>query len=135
VNIDLSTDTPASPVRTLQLAEAFAEIARVLNHTTADHAAFGVPANADRVLWEYITAVERMPQFLSQLARWVALEDGAGRVASPSGDPHTAVAALQDLGDVARMSAGILRADLLAVAQVTSTLAEADPEEDGADDA
>lgn len=128
MDIDLSTGAPASPARTLQLAETGAEIFRTLNHTTADHAAFGVPANADRVLREYVAVVERMPQFLTQLARWVAAEDEAGRLAAPSGDPRGAAEDLQDLCDVARMSAGVLRADLLAMAAVTSGLAEADPE-------
>jgi len=135
VDIDLNTGAPPSPARTLQLAEAFAEIARVLNHTTLDHAAFGVPANVDRVLREYVAAVGRMPEFLSHLACWVALEDGTDRIGVPSGEwagqPHTAVTALQVRLDAARASAASLRTDLEYAAQVTSDLAEADPEEDG----
>lgn len=135
MDIDLSTDVPASPERTLQLAAAMAEIARVLNHTTMDHGALEFPSEADRVLREYVTAVERIPQFLSQLARWVALEDGAGRIVVPSGAwrgrPHGAVSALQARLDVARTRAATLCADLEHAAQVTSALAAPDPE--GAD--
>jgi len=132
VDIDLSTGAPASPERTRQLAEAFAELARVLNHATMDRAAFGVPSDIDRVLWEVEAAVSRLPQLLSQLTRWVAAEDAAGRVAvaggeEQSGHPAAAVLALADLGEVARMSAGTLRADLRAMARVTGTLAAAGP--------
>lgn len=135
MDIDLSTDVPASPERTLQLAEALAEIARVLNHTTMDHGALEFPSEADRVLREIASAAARLPQLLSQVARWVALEDGAGRIGVPSGEwqdhPHTAVTALQVRLDAARADAGNLCADLEYAAQVTSALAAADPE-DGA---
>jgi hypothetical protein len=134
VDIDLSTDAPASPERTLQLAETLAEIARVLNHTTMDHGALEFPSEADRVLREYVTVVERMPQFLSQLARWAGLEGAAGRIEVPSGEwagrPHPAVMALQARLDAARASAATLCADLEYAAQVTSALAAPDPEED-----
>lgn len=136
MDIDLSTDAPASPGRTLQLAETFAEIARTLNHTTMDHGALGSPAGADRVLREIETAVMRLPQFLSQVARWHALEDEAGRIAVPSGEwagrPHTAVTALQVRLDAARATAAALSEDLKHAARVTSGLAGV--EEDGDDE-
>jgi hypothetical protein len=137
MEIDLSTGAPASPARTLRLAAVFAELARVLNHQALDHGAFGVPANADRVLREYLAVAERMPEFLSHLARWVALEDEAGRIGVPSGEwaghPHTAVTALQVRLDAVRAGLEQARADLASAAEVTSVLAEADPEGDGDD--
>jgi hypothetical protein len=136
MDIDLSTDAPASPERTLKLAETLAEIARVLNHTTMDHGALGFPSEADRLIREIASAAARLPQLVSQVVRWVALEDGAGRVEVPSGEwagrPHVAVTALQVRLDAARASAASLCADLEHAAQVTSALAEADPE-DGTD--
>jgi len=134
VNIDLSTGAPASPERTRQLAETFAELARVLNHATMDHAAFGVPSDVDRVLREVASAAARLPQLFTQAARWVDLEDGAGRIEVPSGEwagqPHTAVTAMQVRLDTAREDAANLCTDLEQAAQVTSALAAAGPEED-----
>lgn len=136
-DINLSTGAPASPERTLQLAGTLAEIARVINHQTMHHEALEFPSEADRVLREYVTAVERIPQFLSQLARWVAVEDGAGRIAVPSGEwadrPHGAVTALQARLDVARTRAATLCADLKYAAHVTCALAAPYSEEDGSD--
>jgi hypothetical protein len=133
VDIDLSTDAPASPERTRQLAEAFAELARVLNHQALDHGALEFPSEADRLIREIATAAARLPQLFGQVARWVALEDGAGRIEVPSGEwagrPHTAVTALQVRLDAARASAANLCADLEYAAHVTSALAGADPEE------
>lgn len=135
MDIDLSTGAPASPERTRQLAETLAEIARVLNHTTMDRAAFGVPSDVDRVLREVASAAARFPQLFSQSARWVATEDSLGRIEVPSGEwqgrPHAAVTALQIRLDTAREDAANLCADLEYAAQVTSALAAPDPEEDG----
>ena len=126
MNIDLSTGTPASPERTLHLAETAAEIFRCLNHATLDSAAFGYPDGTDRVLREIGTAVSRIPQLLSQIARWNALEDAAGRIGVTSGEwagrPHTAVTALQDRLDTARATAEALAADLKYAAHVTSDM-------------
>lgn len=134
MNIDLSTDAPVSPERTLHLAETFAELARTLNHATMGHDALEFPAEADRVLREIGTAAGRIPQLLSQVARWTALEDGAGRIEVPSGEwagrPHVAVTALQVRLDAARAAAATLCADLEHAAQVTSALAA---REDGDD--
>lgn len=133
MDIDLSTDAPASPARTRQLAEAFAEIARVLNHTTMHREALEVPSDADGVLRDAASAAARLPQLCSQVARWVAAEDAAGRIGVPSGEwagrPHTAVTALQVRLDAARASAASLCADLEYAAQVTSDLAGPDPED------
>lgn len=134
MDIDLSTDAPASPERTRHLAETLAEIARVLNHTTTDRAAFGVPSDVDRVLREVASAAARFPQLFSQVAARLTLEDDEGRIVVPSGEwagrPHTAVTALQVRLDMARADAGELCASVEHAAQVTSALAAPDPEED-----
>jgi hypothetical protein len=133
VDIDLSTDAPASPERTIQLAGFIAEAVRCLNHATMDRAAFGVPGDVDRVLRAAGTAAARFPQLFSQAARWTALEDGAGRIAVPSGAwsgrPHEAVSALQLRLDACRASAATLCADVEWAAQVTNDLAAPHPEE------
>jgi hypothetical protein len=135
VDIDLSTDAPSSPERTLQLAETFAELARVMNYATMHHEALEYPHEADRVLREIGTAVTRIPQLLDQIARWHATEDAAGRIGVPSGEwagrPHTAVTALQVRLDAARATAAALGQDLERAARVTSDLASADPEKNG----
>ena len=130
-DIDLSTGAPASPERTLQLAEALAETARVLNHATMDRAAFGVPSDVDRVLREVASAAARFQQLFAQAARWVADEDGAGRIEVASGDPRAAVLALGARLTMAAGSAAALHTDLQRAAQVTWALAAAHPE-DGA---
>ncbi|HET9969755.1 MAG TPA: hypothetical protein VFQ68_16090, partial [Streptosporangiaceae bacterium] len=126
MEIDLSTDGTASPARTRHLAEAFAEIARVLNHATMHREALEFPSDADGLLRDLALAAARLPQLCSQVARWVAAEDAAGRVAVPSGEwagrPRTAVTELQVRLEMARADAEALRADLEYAAQVTSDL-------------
>lgn len=134
MNIDLSTGTPPSSERTLQLAETLAEITRVLNHATMHHAALRYPSDADRLIREISSAASRLPQILGQIARWMAAEDAASRVEVPSGEwaglPGTAVTALAVRLDAASATAEALRADLEHAAQVTSGLAL---REDGTD--
>lgn len=135
MELDLSTGTPASPDRTRHLTETFAELARTINHTTMDHGAFGSPDDADRALGEYLTVVERIPQFLAQLSRWVTAGAEAGRIEVPSGQyagrPDAAATALLIRIDCARASLEQASADLKSAARVTSALAA---REDGTDD-
>jgi len=135
VDIDLSTGAPASPERTLKLAETAAEIFRVLNHATMDPAAFGTPSDVDRVLREVASAASRFPQLFSQAARWVAAATAGGRVEVPAGEwagrPHTAVMVLHVRLDAAGASAASLCADVEYAAHVTDALAAAGPEGDG----
>lgn len=126
MDIDLSTGTPASPERTRQLAETFAELVRVLNHATMDHGALGSPADADRMLREIASAASRLPQLLGQVARWVTAEEGWSCIEVPSGEwaglPHAAVTALQVRLDAASATAETLRDDLKHAARVTNGL-------------
>jgi hypothetical protein len=127
VNVDLSTDTPASPERTRQVAEFIAEAVRYLNHATMDHAAFGSPDDARRVLQEIATAAFRLPQLFGQVDRWLEREDEAERISVPSGqyrdNPLLAVATARDVLDTARADAARLSEDLERAARVTSDLA------------
>jgi hypothetical protein len=134
VNVDLSTDAPPSPGRTLELAAVAAQIVRALNRATMHHEALKFPAEADRLLRELERMTSMLPQLLAQIARWAAVEDAAGRIEAPSGEwaciPGTAVTALQVRLDAARASAETLRADLENAAQVTSTMAAREDDSD-----
>ena len=63
------------------LAQITAEAIRALNHATFPRAALSEPATVYRVLGELATAANRLPQLCSQLARWLAEENTAGRLA------------------------------------------------------
>jgi hypothetical protein len=90
VNIDLSTDSPPEPENTLKLAQAFAAIARTLNHHTRHHEALEYPGDADLVIRELSSAAGRLPQLLSQVGAWLEREQAAGRIAvtSAAGNSH-----------------------------------------------
>ena len=137
MNIDLSTGAPPSPERTLQLAETLAEIVRVLNHQTMHHEALQYPAEADRVVRELLSAAERLPQLLGQVAGWLEAEQAAGRILPVAGDyagrPDAAVAAARLRLDMAAAAASVLRQELGNVAALTTNLAAAETGEDGTD--
>ena len=67
------------------LAQITAEAVRALNHATFPRAALSEPGTVYRVLGELATAANRLPQLCSQLARWLAEENTAGRLAHDSG--------------------------------------------------
>jgi hypothetical protein len=135
MEIDLSTGAPPAPERTRQLAETFAEIVRVMNHATMDHAALGSPADADRVLREIASAASRLPQLLDQMARWLGREDDAERITVPSGEyrgnPLLAVATARALLEDASATAARLGEELEYAARVTSGLAGVEDDIDG----
>lgn len=128
MDIDLSTDTAPSPERTLQLAETFAELVRVMNHQTMHHEALRYPAEADRLIREIATAAGRLPQLLEQVTRWLQQEQEAGRIEMAGGKyPNAAVGT-----DVARLhleqaaaDAGRLQKSLDAATSVTCDMAAA----------
>ena len=126
MDIDLSTGAAPSPERTLHLAETMAELARVLNHQTGDHAALRYPAEADRLVRSLETLAGRLPQLLGQVSAWLRQEQGAGRIEVSHGDwagnAHAACTAASMRLEVAQMTAETLRADLEAAASVTSTM-------------
>lgn len=127
MNIDLSTDTAPSPERTLQLAEAFAEIPRTLNHLTRHHEALRYPVDADRLLRELATAAARLPQLLGQVSRWLQQEQEAGRIEVTDGQyaglPARAVATAAIRLDEAEAYAQNLQVVLGMAAEITSTMA------------
>jgi hypothetical protein len=77
----LNTDGPDTPEYAKQVARHLAEAVRVLNHLTLGHRVprtLQQPADADYVLVEVVTAIERLPQFLGQLAAWYSNALAAG---------------------------------------------------------
>ena len=138
-SVAINIDSPPDPQYVLELAEAFAQIVRALNHLTRDHEALEFPAEGDHVLRELSSAAARLPQLLDQIAGWYEREAAAGKLEAVSGAwagmPGMAVAAIRMRADAARMTAEQLQADIASVAEVTSTLAAAETSEDGGDDA
>ena len=80
------TGGPHDDATITALAQITAEAVRALNHATFPRAALSEPATVYRVLGELATAANRLPQLCSQLARWLAEENTAGRLAD---DPTT----------------------------------------------
>jgi hypothetical protein len=74
------------------LAQITAEAVRVLNHATIGPAGLSEPGTVYRVLGELATAANRLPQLLTQLARWLDAENTAGRLAHDSGSLPGAMA-------------------------------------------
>ena len=133
MEIDLSTDTAPSPERTLQLAETFAELARVLNHQTRHHEALRNPADADRLIRELSTAAARLPQLLRQVTAWLNAEYEEGRIRMADGaDPEAAYAVL-GAGtqlEVASEYATMLSGALDRAARITCDMAGVERSED-----
>ena len=125
-DIDLSTGTAPSPERTRQLAETFAELARVLCHQTRHHEALRYPADADRLVRELSAMAGRLPQLLAQAGAWLEAEHAAGRVRAADGDyagrPDAAVSAARVRLDMARGAAAALRQELDFAASLTCDL-------------
>ena len=126
MEIDLSTDAPPSPERTLQLADAMADIARTLNHPTGHHEALRYPSEADRLIRSLETVAERLPQLCEQISRWLRQEQGSCRIevnhGPYAGDAHAAYLAAAMRLDAAKASAHALLEDLEAASSVTSTM-------------
>jgi hypothetical protein len=126
----LSTDAPPDPDYTHEVAEAFAECVRVLNHQTRHHEALEYPSEADRLVRELSSAVGRLPQLLDQVAAWLEQEAASGRIEVPSGEwegvPGVAVVAVRLRADYARGMAEGLHEALDSMAKVTWQLAAAE---------
>ena len=138
VNLDLSTDAPPCPERTLQLAEAFAEVTRVLNHQTRHHEALRYPAEADRFLREVTSAVSRLDQLLAQAGGWLEAEREAGRIEVTGGpfggDPGMAVVRGRLSLDQARVHLSEAVTALEAATSVTWCMAAAETGEGSSDE-
>jgi hypothetical protein len=129
VDLDLSTDATPSPERTLQLAETFAELARVMNHATRHHEALKFPHEADRLIREIAMAASRLPQLLQQVSAWLNTEYEEGRVTvADAADPDAAFAVLSVSSrlESASQYAGLLSQALQRAASVTSTMTVAE---------
>jgi signal transduction histidine kinase len=137
-SVALNINAPPSPEYTLELAEALAEVVRVLNHATRHQEALAEPADVHGVIQELSPAADRETQLLSQLAARLEAMRAAGGIAVPEGEyagnPDLAVATARLRLGMAETIAGALREALDDVARVTSTLAAADTGEDGTDD-
>lgn len=135
----LNTDGPDTPEYIKQVARHFAEAVRVLNHLTLAHRAPGTlrqPADADYVLVEVATAIERLPQLLEQMGAWFDNELAVGGLEVKYGqfERNTQDAVLvigQDLL-AARNHLGRAWEALNRARQVTATIgAPYTPEDDG----
>ena len=124
MNLDLSTDAPPSPERTLQLAETIAEAVRVLGHATRHHEALRWPSDADRLIRELSLAVSRLPQLLEQVSGWLEAEAAAGRIEMDAGQwagrPGLAAEVARMKLEQAQAHARMLEQALDAAASVTS---------------
>ncbi len=79
-------DGPHDDATTIALAQITAEAIRVLNHaTTTRHGGLSEPATVYAVLGQLAAAAHRLPQLFGQLARWLAAENAAGRLAHTTG--------------------------------------------------
>ena len=127
MELAINPDGPADPLYVLELAEAFAEITRALNHLTRHHSALGEPADADQLLRYLETAASRLPQLLEQVSGWLAAEEAAGRIRMADGSgfpgPVVAVGAARGWLERAQADARRLQQALDAAAQVTAHMA------------
>ena len=105
--ITLNTLGPHSPKYTAEVAWGLAECVRVLNYATGSSAAAGIayPVTVYELLGALSTTTGRMPQLLSQLARWLEDRMRAGALADDrDGDVGAAVADARGALDRARSS-------------------------------
>ena len=135
VTVNLNTDGPRDPQYVLEVAEAFSQAVRVLNHLTLARESLEYPSEADSLLRYLSAAAAGLPQLLGQVTSWLHAEVCAGRVEMASGSrfPDAGLA-----GDVVRLKleaaaadAGRLQKALDAAASVTSGMAAREDESDG----
>lgn len=78
---ELRIDGPHSPSYTREVAAAFAEAVRVLNHATRSSAdGLESPADVCAVVGDVQAAVGALPQLLHQLAEFLLAQAAAGRL-------------------------------------------------------
>ena len=89
-DISLRTEGPHSPEYTQEVGTALAESARVLNHATlGDAPGLEYPSDADRLLRDVTTMLDRLPQLLEQVRRWLNDQAVACVVGHDQGDDVT----------------------------------------------
>jgi len=93
--VDLRTDGPHGTEYTMQVADALAEAARVLNHATMPGAGgLDYPGDVYSLLGALYTATQRLPQLFGQLAAFLASQRDAGNLADDHGRDVIAQVAL-----------------------------------------
>ena len=129
----LDIDGPRDPLYVAEVADAFAEAVRVLNHLTRDHAALEYPSEADRLIRGISTAASRLPQLLGQVSAWVNAEYAAGRIRMTGGEflqPVLAAMAVEARLGKAAEHAEALRLALDSATAVTSAMAVREDDSD-----
>lgn len=116
--VTLSPDGPHSPDYTREVAEAFAESVRVLNHATRE-AGPEYPGDVYDLLGSLKVGVQRLPQLFDQLAQFLFAELEAGRIRAASGDAGTSVRSAEIALDEA---AGAAKAVLQRLEQAQSAV-------------
>jgi hypothetical protein len=79
------TGDPHDDATIIALAQITAEAIRVLNHATFPRGDLSEPATAYTALGQLATAAHRLPQLCGQLARCLAEQSTAGRLARTTG--------------------------------------------------
>ena len=134
----LDAGAPADHLYVQEVADAFAESVRVLNHQTLHHEAIMFPSEADGLIREIASGVSRLPQLFAQIGAWLDQEQAAGRIEVPCGEfagsSATAVSTARVRLDMASAIAAALHEALGDAASVTCDLAAADTGEGGSDD-
>jgi len=115
------TGGPHDDASITAMAQITAEAIRALNHATFPGAALSEPATVYRVLGELAIAANRLPQLLTQLARWLDAEKTAGRLAHDSGSLDALYRVLARLDEATRW-AGLLGGALDDAQQATAGL-------------
>lgn len=132
MKIDISTSGPRDPHYVLEVAEAFAQCARVLNHLTRGYEALEFPGEAHDLLGYLAAAVSCLPQLVDQIGDWYAAELAAERIRTDDGsNPYARFAELVGALDGPRITAAKLQADLDAVTAITGHLGAPETGEDG----
>jgi hypothetical protein len=128
--VTIDVDGPRDPEYVLELAEAFAEAVRALNHLTMSHDAFEYPSQLDTAIRSLSSAASRLPQLLEQVSGWLADEQAIGRLEIVSGEHagDTPVAVITARGWLAEAGhlAGRLQVALDIAAEATSSMAAAE---------
>src|SRR5271166_4019354 len=99
------TGGPHDDATITALAQITAEAIRALNHATFPRAALSEPGTVYRVLGELATAANRLPQLLTQLARFLDEENTAGRLADDHDLPSALYRVLARLDEATRYAA------------------------------
>ena len=116
------TGGPHDDATITALAQITAEAIRALNHATFPQAGLSEPATVYRVLGELATAANRLSQLCSQLARWLAEENTAGRLADDHDLPGAMAYVMVRLDQNAPRYAALLGSALDDAQQATAGL-------------